>query len=267
MRLIAQILKRLNELERRQSNMLRIGTVAEVDATAATVRVSIGALLTAPLPWLTQRAGANARSFAAPSVGEQVLVLSPSGELAQGVALPALFQDAFPAPAGAENLTRTIYPDGTVVTYDSDAHKFTADIKGDADITTTGNATATIGGTLDASVTGDVTLIAAANVTAQVMGDLTAAVTGATNATLTGPATVTAAAALIVNAIGLVTITAASAVALTAASVAITAPAFALTGNLAVTGNITATGLISAGNPPVSLTTHNHGGSPPVAPS
>jgi phage baseplate assembly protein gpV len=49
--------------------------------------------------------------------------------------------------------------------------------------------------------------------------------------------------------------------------VSLTAASVSLTGNLAVTGNITATGIIAAGNPPVSLTTHNHGGSPPVAPS
>jgi len=47
---------RVTELERRLSNLVAVGTVAEVDAAAARVRVRLGALLTDWRPWLAPRA-------------------------------------------------------------------------------------------------------------------------------------------------------------------------------------------------------------------
>lgn len=47
----------LAELNRRMANLFRPGWVAAVDHQRARVRVQSGELLTAWLPWLTQRAG------------------------------------------------------------------------------------------------------------------------------------------------------------------------------------------------------------------
>jgi len=130
---------RIRELERRVANLLRIGTVETLDEANAWVTVRIGKIVTAPLQWLTHRAGPDV-SWWAPEPGEQVLVLAPSGELSIGVVLPALYQTAYPAPATVKTKHRMVYADGTVVEYDRGAHKLTAAVQGTAEITTTGNA-------------------------------------------------------------------------------------------------------------------------------
>jgi len=110
------------DLHRLLENIVRLGTIAEVDHTQARARVQCGELLTTWLPWLTLRAG-NDRTWWAPDPGEQVLVLSPGGDPAQAVILPALYQAAHPAPAYAGDLHRTGYQDGTVLEYDRGASR------------------------------------------------------------------------------------------------------------------------------------------------
>lgn len=106
----------LIELHRLLSNLLRVGTVASVDVAAARCRVRIGEITTAALPWLAQRAG-EASSWSAPTVGEQVLVLSPGGDLNLGLVLPGLYQDAHPAPGAEVGLHRFIAADGAILEY------------------------------------------------------------------------------------------------------------------------------------------------------
>jgi phage baseplate assembly protein V len=56
----------------------------------------MGQLLTDWLPWISTRAGGQrARTWWPPRVGEQCLVLSPGGELAQGRVLCGIYSDAF----------------------------------------------------------------------------------------------------------------------------------------------------------------------------
>jgi len=109
---------RLVELERRLANLIRFGVVQAVQANPPRVKVTIGALLTAWLPWLTARAGANA-TWWPPEVGEQVLVLSPSGDMAQAMVAPASYQTAHPAPDTSLTTHVTQYSDGTVIKYDT----------------------------------------------------------------------------------------------------------------------------------------------------
>lgn len=129
------------ELSRRLSNLIRAGTIASVDAANGRARVTIGPLLTAPLPWLTQRAGDD-RTWWAPSVGEQVLVLSPDGELAAGFILPAVYTQAAPAPSTNPAIHRVTYRDGGVVEYDTAAHRLT--VSGVAQVVINGSASVTV---------------------------------------------------------------------------------------------------------------------------
>ncbi|MEO0681032.1 MAG: phage baseplate assembly protein V [Pseudomonadota bacterium] len=87
------------ELKRRLDNLVQIGVIAEVQPDVARAVARIGARVTQPLQWLTQRAGAD-KDWWAPSLGEQVLVLSPGGDPEQAVILPAIYSDANPAPSG-----------------------------------------------------------------------------------------------------------------------------------------------------------------------
>jgi phage baseplate assembly protein V len=150
----------LNEIARRLANIIRVGTVQSVNASGYRARVQIGPLLTAPLPWLTTRAGED-RTWWAPSVGEQVLVLSPDGELAAGWILPGAYTDAKPAPATNPAIHRTTYRDGAVVEYDTAAHRLTVSglaqvvVNASASVTVTAPAV-TINGTT--TINGDTTI-------------------------------------------------------------------------------------------------------------
>ncbi len=107
----------ITELNRRLANLIRLGVIDRVDHASARVRVKIGDLLTAWLPWATIKAGKDS-AWWAPEKGEQVLVFSPSGDLAQGVVLGAIFQNAFPGlgPAvGATSKTPTYTVDGDLM--------------------------------------------------------------------------------------------------------------------------------------------------------
>lgn len=103
---------------------MRPGTVLEADYSKARIRVALGRNKTAWLPWLTSRAGGD-RTWHAPEIGEQVLVVSPSGELAQGYVLPGgVYKTDFPANGNSETISRTTYKDGAVVEYDRTAHAY-----------------------------------------------------------------------------------------------------------------------------------------------
>lgn len=115
----------LADIERRLSNLIRPGTIAALDADSARVRVAIGELTTEWLPFFVRRAGMDIEWWA-PEVGEQVLVLSPSGELAQGYVLAGINSDAKPAAGDAATVHRVTYADGAVIEYDRAAHKLKA---------------------------------------------------------------------------------------------------------------------------------------------
>lgn len=110
---------RVTELERLVANLLRIGVIAEADYDAAKVKVRLGDLVTGWLPWFTDFAKGD-KSWKAPEVGEQVMVLSPSGDLAQGVALPSIYQTAAPAPSTKVGVSRAVFADGLIIEHDRD---------------------------------------------------------------------------------------------------------------------------------------------------
>lgn len=119
---------RIGEIERRLSNVVRPGTVQEADYAKARIRVALGRNKTAWLPWLTSRAGHD-RTWHPPEVGEQVLVISPSGELSQGYVMPGgVYKNDFPANGDSETVSRTTYKDGAVIEYDREAHAYAATI-------------------------------------------------------------------------------------------------------------------------------------------
>lgn len=121
----------VESLARRLSNLIRLGVVVEADYASAKVRVKYGQdeqggdLISGWLPWLTNRAG-NDAEWDAPENGEQVLMISPSGELRLAVVMPALYQSGFPAPADAATVHRRKYADGAVIEYDRAAHRLKA---------------------------------------------------------------------------------------------------------------------------------------------
>lgn len=143
------------DLERRLVNLLRWGRITETIEAQARCRVRVGELETVPLPWLTLRAGPDA-TWWAPEEDEQVLVLSPSGDLAQGVILPAVYQSQHPAPANLTHVHRHKYADGAVLEYDRNQHRLTAQLPPGATLVV--NADGGLSVTGDIAVTGTVTV-------------------------------------------------------------------------------------------------------------
>lgn len=104
------------EQTRRTDNVVRLGTIAEVNHATARVRVKSGGNDSNWLAWLSLRAGAT-REWNPPTVGEQCLVLSPGGEMAAGIVLLGIFSDAITAPSASPDEHLCEYPDGASILY------------------------------------------------------------------------------------------------------------------------------------------------------
>jgi len=122
-----------SNLQRRLANAIRLGTVARVDYVHARVRIQMGTILTDWLPWVTHRAGPDV-TWWAPELAEQVVVLSPYGDLGQGIVLGAVYRNAFPAPEARETIHYTKYADGTEISYDRAARKLVVNAVGEVDV-------------------------------------------------------------------------------------------------------------------------------------
>jgi phage baseplate assembly protein V len=115
----------LTELTRRLENLIRAGTIAELDPEKPRCRVKTGGLLTDWLPFFALRAGEDS-DWDPPSVDEQCLVLSPSGNPAHGFVIFGVYSDRFPAPDNVPTRRRRRYRDGALVDYDTATHTLTA---------------------------------------------------------------------------------------------------------------------------------------------
>ncbi len=150
----------LAELARLIENLIRLGTVAEVQVEPPRVKVKTGNVTTAWRPWFALRAGED-REWDPPTIGEQVILFSPSGNLAQGVALTGLFSDANPANGDREGLHRRTYRDGAVIEYDSIAKHLRATLPGTAEVVAAGDINISSGGNIQITATGDIAITGA----------------------------------------------------------------------------------------------------------
>lgn len=150
-------MNQLTELARQLENLIRLGTVDAVQVDPPRVKVKSGTIITTWLPWLTPRAGAD-REWNPPTIGEQVVLFSPSGNLAQGVALTGLFSDHIPANGAREGLHRSTYRDGAVIEYDSVAKHLRATLPGTAELNATGDITLTSAANITITATGNVAI-------------------------------------------------------------------------------------------------------------
>lgn len=123
----------LGELQRMLANLVRVGKVVELDEAKARVKVQASGLTTAWLPWGAARAGTT-RTTSMPTVGEQVVLLSPYGDTAQGIVVGSLYQDDHPAASDSKDKHATVYPDGTRVEYNSETNTYTMTVEGEAKV-------------------------------------------------------------------------------------------------------------------------------------
>lgn len=123
----------LGELQRLLANMIRVGKVIELDESGPFVRVQIGELTSAWLRCGAQRAGETRQTWM-PSVGEQVVVLAPFGDTAQGFVAFSLNQDAHEPVSSNKDIHATEFPDGTRLEYNSQNNTYTMTVAGDSKV-------------------------------------------------------------------------------------------------------------------------------------
>lgn len=104
------------DIAHRMENLIRLGRIYAADYDAGKVRVSIyrddpneaDCIRTDWLPWVTPRACFN-RVWQAPEVNEQVVVISPSGDVRNGVVLPSVNYKRFIHEANHPDYYREVY--------------------------------------------------------------------------------------------------------------------------------------------------------------
>ena len=102
--------------------------VVGVDLASARVRVSDGAGWTSAwVRWHSQAAG-KARHWRAPSLDEQGVLLSPSGEPAQGTFVAGLYGNAGAPPDNREHVHVWRFDDGGSLVYDWQARSYSIEL-------------------------------------------------------------------------------------------------------------------------------------------
>jgi len=240
---------RIGELERRLSNTIRPGTVLEADYAKARLRVTMGDNTSAWLPWLTNRAGED-RTWHAPEVGEQVIVIAPGGELSAGYVMPGgVYKNDYPANADKAEISRTTYKDGAILEYDRENHTHLLQLP-------EGSATVKVGDDAETEITPD-------KITAKVGSDAKTEITASKIlAQIGSDAKSEITASKITHTLG-----SSSKIEITSGSVTITvggttleiaSGGITITGNITQTGNYDQTGLMKSNL--ITLSTHTHGG-------
>lgn len=112
------------ELNRKIANIIKQGVIAESDPARALVRVQHGELTSDWLPYFVPFAG-GVSVHRPPSVGENCIILSPSGETANGMVLCGMASASFPSPAQSADETVVKFPDGAIINYNHSAGQMT----------------------------------------------------------------------------------------------------------------------------------------------
>lgn len=100
----------LSEQQRRLNNLATIGTVFDVRPDDQTMRLQVGDNQTDWLPIPAIFAG-KVSVWRCPSIGEQFLLISPSGELANAIPVLSLYSNQHPSPSHDPNEIRVRYND------------------------------------------------------------------------------------------------------------------------------------------------------------
>ncbi|NWA04806.1 phage baseplate assembly protein V [Pseudomonas gingeri] len=102
--------------------------VVAVDLVAGKVRVSDGdGWASAWVKWHSQAAG-KARHWRAPSLSEEGVLFSPSGDPAQGTFVPGLYGNAGPQPDNRDHVEVWRFDDGGSLIYDWQANSYTIEL-------------------------------------------------------------------------------------------------------------------------------------------
>lgn len=117
------------DILRRIENLIRHGSIAEVDPEAARCRVQAGGLLTDWLPFYVRRAGSTSE-WDPVSVGEQCTLLCPSGDPALGAVLVGLYSAANPPHSTDPAVHRIDWANGDYLEHNAETGALTINCSG-----------------------------------------------------------------------------------------------------------------------------------------
>lgn len=126
------------DIERRLQSFVNRGIVTQVDYAAARCRVQIDGLETDWLPFTSARIG-NVKIWNPPSVDEQVLVISETGELATGLVTTSFDYDAQPMPSANADTIEIHCADGAAFIYNHASHALSVSLPNDSTTTLRSN--------------------------------------------------------------------------------------------------------------------------------
>lgn len=148
------------DLFRRIENIISIGTLSQIDDEQNLARVKIGELETNWLP-LPAAIGNNFIASTPAKIGTQAVVLSPSGDLAQGIITNLIFSDAQPSPNTDKNIDVIKFKDGSKIAYNSATSTLDIIASDVLKINIGGNASLIVGGDINANISGNANVKAA----------------------------------------------------------------------------------------------------------
>lgn len=141
------------ELQRRLENVIRIGSIAEVDHDAKKIRIQSGEILSAWLPWPVEM-GRNFKRWRPLRVGQQVIIGSASADPAQAVIIGMLYTDALNAPSAEPALDLIRFENGAEISHHLDTGKITVICKGEVDVKASSHITVVSGGNISFTAEG-----------------------------------------------------------------------------------------------------------------
>lgn len=118
----------MKNVNKKLSNFLLYGTVEKIQADTAQIRISDN-VLSPPLPWAAF--AGNLKTWAAPSIGEQVAILCPDGDIQTGYIVSRLYSDKNAAPSTDPNEYVIAFPDGTILKYNAEKHVLSGECHGE----------------------------------------------------------------------------------------------------------------------------------------
>lgn len=161
----------VSDIRRRLSRIISVGVISVRQGARASV--NIDGYITDLLLVIQPRAG-DAGSNHFPEAGEEVVVLSPGGDINQGIILPSINNSTYPAVS--TDTHRTEYPDGSFVEFDPASGNLSVSAEGNVDVDAVGNLTANVDGNVAVTATN-----------ASVVATGTCDVTSTGNMSLTAP--------------------------------------------------------------------------------
>ncbi|HCA5293422.1 phage baseplate assembly protein V [Acinetobacter baumannii] len=116
------------DINRRLENLIRFGTIKTVNPSKPIplVTVDLDDIVTPEIRFFNVRSG-NDSSWDPPSLNEEVMVISPCGEIGPtSVVFYGLYNNEHPAPSNDLNQKIRVFSDGCVIAYDIFAHELSA---------------------------------------------------------------------------------------------------------------------------------------------